>query len=66
MNFTRRQVVEQLEDLRITKGGIQFALASLQGLWQRRRAAVDRLEVSTLHRPMKEDVKLPMAGLQDR
>ena len=61
MNFARRQVVEQLEDLRIAKW-VSDSLW-LQGLWERRRGAVDRLEVTTLHRLDKEAIKLLTARL---
>ena len=61
MNFARRQVVEQLEDLRIAKG-VSDSLW-LQGLWERRRGAVDRLEMPTLHSPVQEAIKLLTARL---
>ena len=61
MNFARRQVVELLQDLRITEG--VFDSLWLQGLWERRGGAVDRLEVPTLHRPVQEAIKLLTARL---
>ena len=53
MNFARRQVVEQMQDLPIAKGISSDALL-LHCLWERRRRAVDRLEVTTLHRPFRQ------------
>ena len=41
MNFARRQVVEDLEDLRITEGVTDALL--LHCLWERRRGAVNGL-----------------------
>ena len=58
-----RKMIQQLD-----VGGIAESVPHERdlGLVERRWGAREGLEVSTLHRPMKEDVKLPMAGLQDR
>ena len=61
MNLTLGEVVQQLQDLCIAEG-VSDALW-LQGLWKRRRRAVNRLEVSTLHRPVQEAIKLLTARL---
>ena len=56
MNFARRQVVEQLKDLRIAEG-VANALW-LVGFGKSSRQAVNGLEVSALHRPIEEAIEL--------